>query len=47
MVSKLGIDIGVTGKSYVKWGVLAPTVDAYAPGALAGDLRGRLGGGDA
>ena len=40
VVRKLGIDIGVTGKSYVKWGVLAPTVDAYAPGALAGTYVG-------
>ena len=40
MVRKLGIDIGFTGKSYVKWGVLAPTVDAYSLGALAGTYVG-------
>ena len=40
MVRKLGVDIGVTGKSYVKWGVLAPTVEAYSPGALAGNYVG-------
>jgi len=40
VVRKIGIDIGVTGKSYVKWAVLAPSVEAYQPGALAGDYVG-------
>jgi len=39
-VRKIGIDIGITRKSYVKWGVLAPSADAYAPGALAGTYVG-------
>jgi len=39
-VRKLGIDIGITAKSVVKWGVFAPTVDAYSPGALAGKYVG-------
>ena len=39
-VRKLGIDIGITAKSVVKWGVFAPTVDAYSPGALAGNYVG-------
>lgn len=40
VVRKFGLDIGVTGKTYIKWAVLAPTVDDYAPGALAGDYVG-------
>ncbi len=40
VVRKLGLDIGVTGATYIKWGVLAPTVDSYAPGALAGNYVG-------
>lgn len=39
-VRKLGVDIGITGKSYVKWGVLAPTVEAYSRGSLAGKYVG-------
>jgi hypothetical protein len=39
-VKKLGLDIGVTGKTFIKWAVFAPTADAYAPGALAGDYVG-------
>lgn len=39
-VEKFGIDIGVTERSFIKWAVLAPTADAYAPGALAGSYGG-------
>ena len=40
VVQKFGIDIGVTGTTLIKWLVLAPRLDAYAPGALAGDYAG-------
>lgn len=40
VVRKLGLDIGVTDASYIKWGVLAPAAGAYAPGALAGNYIG-------
>ncbi|MCC0037976.1 MAG: DUF992 domain-containing protein [Brucellaceae bacterium] len=40
IVSKFGIDIGVTGDKLVRWLVLAPTTDPYAPGALQGDYVG-------
>ena len=40
VVRKLGLDIGVTEKSYIKWAVLAPTVTSYSAGALAGDYVG-------
>jgi hypothetical protein len=40
VVRKFGLDVGVTGATYIKWAVLAPTVDAYAPGALAGNYVG-------
>ncbi len=40
VVRKFGLDIGVTGATYIKWGVLAPTDRAYAPGALAGTYAG-------
>jgi hypothetical protein len=39
-VRKFGLDVGVTGATLIKWAVLAPTADAYAPGALAGDYAG-------
>lgn len=39
VVRKFGLDIGVTGKTLIKWAVLAPA-GAYAPGALAGDYVG-------
>ena len=39
-IDKLGIDIGVTNESYIKWAVIAPTADAYAPGALIGTYGG-------
>lgn len=40
VVKKFGLDIGSTDATYIKWGVLAPTSDAYDPGALAGDYIG-------
>jgi hypothetical protein len=43
VVRKFGLDIGTTGATYIKWGVLAPTSDSYAPGALAGDYVGVSG----
>lgn len=42
-ISKLGIDIGATQQTVIKWGVLAPTADDYAPGALAGTYAGVSG----
>lgn len=39
-VRKFGLDIGVTGQTIIKWGVLAPTIDSYAPGSLAGNYVG-------
>lgn len=40
IVKKFGLDIGATTKSFIKWGVLAPTVDAYEFGSLAGNYVG-------
>ena len=37
-ISKLGLDIGVTNESYVKWLVVAP--GSVEPGALAGSYAG-------
>ena len=39
-ISKIGLDVGVTGASVMQWLVLAPTADVYAPGLLAGDYAG-------
>ena len=39
-ISKIGLDIGVTGKTLITWAVIAPNADVYAPGALAGDYVG-------
>lgn len=39
-IDKLGVDIGFTAESVIKWAVIAPTSDAYAPGALAGTYGG-------
>lgn len=39
-VTKFGLDVGVTNATLMQWLVLAPTTDAYAPGALAGDYIG-------
>lgn len=40
VVNKFGLDVGVTDPAVMQWAVLAPTADAYAPGALAGDFIG-------
>ncbi|TAM98237.1 MAG: DUF992 domain-containing protein [Rhizobiaceae bacterium] len=39
-VNKIGLDVGVTGKSVMEWLVLAPTKSGYGPGALAGNYTG-------
>ena len=39
-VSKWGIDIGSTDQAVMRWLVLAPSSNIYAPGALAGDYVG-------
>ncbi|MCK5750183.1 DUF992 domain-containing protein [Oricola sp.] len=39
-ITKYGIDIGETEVSFMRWAVLAPTVDDMMPGALAGDYYG-------
>jgi hypothetical protein len=43
VVKKFGLDIGMTGRSYIKWGVLAPSFDAYRPNDLAGNYVGISG----
>jgi len=40
VVSKYGLDIGITGRTVMQWLVLAPMENIYAPGALAGDYVG-------
>ncbi len=40
LVKKFGLDIGTTDRSVIKWLVLAPTRNAYAPGKLAGEYIG-------
>jgi hypothetical protein len=40
VVSKWGIDIGSTDGAVMRWLVLAPSNNIYAPGALAGDYIG-------
>jgi hypothetical protein len=40
VVSKWGIDIGSTDGAQMRWLVLAPSNNIYAPGALAGDYVG-------
>ena len=40
VVRKYGLDIGTTGETFMRWLVLAPTANIYAPGALAGDYIG-------
>jgi Protein of unknown function (DUF992) len=39
-VKKFGLDIGRTGRTVIKWAVLAPTSAAYHPGALSGSYVG-------
>ncbi len=40
VINKFGLDIGVTGETWITWAVLVPSSDVYAPGALAGDYIG-------
>lgn len=40
VVNKFGLDVGVTGDTIMRWLVLAPTSDVYAPGSLAGSYIG-------
>lgn len=40
VVNKFGLDIGVTGQTFMQWLVLAPTANIYAPGGLAGNYVG-------
>ena len=40
VVSKWGLDIGTTEGAVMSWVVLAPNLNIYAPGALAGDYYG-------
>jgi Protein of unknown function (DUF992) len=39
-VKKFGLDVGATRQAAMQWLVFAPTEQAYALGALAGDYRG-------
>ena len=39
-INKIGLDLGFTGTTVIKWAVLAPSDNVYAPGALAGDYVG-------
>ena len=40
VIKKFGLDVGATKKAVLRWRVLAPSRDAYAPGVLAGDYAG-------
>ena len=40
VVNKFGLDVGVKDATQMQWLVMAPTADAYAPGALEGDYAG-------
>ena len=40
VVNKFGLDIGTTEDAFMQWLVLAPSMNIYAPGALAGDYVG-------
>ena len=40
VIKKFGLDVGGTKKAVLRWRVLAPTGDVYAPGVLAGDYTG-------
>jgi Protein of unknown function (DUF992) len=39
-VRKFGLDIGHTGRTIIKWAVLAPTTTSYSSGALSGNYVG-------
>lgn len=40
VVNKYGLDIGVTNEAFMRWLVIGPSSNIYAPGALAGDYVG-------
>lgn len=40
VINKLGLDIGYTKATMMRWAVLASSSNIYAPGALAGDYVG-------
>ena len=40
VVTKVGLDIGITRETVMQWLVLGPSANIYAPGALAGDYVG-------
>jgi hypothetical protein len=40
VITKFGLDVGVTGAKLMQWLVLAPSANIYEPGALAGDYVG-------
>jgi hypothetical protein len=43
-IKKFGLDVGTSGQTFMRWFVLAPTRDAYTPGALAGTYVGPTAG---
>jgi len=46
-VIKIGLDVGITGPTFMQWLVLAPTSNVYAPGMLAGNYAGVTAGASA
>ena len=40
VIKKFGLDVGPTSKTVLRWQVLAPTGNVYAPGVLAGNYSG-------
>lgn len=40
VVNKFGLDIGSTNETVMQWAVVAPAIDVYRAGALAGDYVG-------
>ena len=40
VITKLGLDVGPTPRAVLRWRVLAPTGNVYAPGVLAGNYSG-------
>ncbi|RWO48659.1 DUF992 domain-containing protein [Mesorhizobium sp.] len=40
VIRKLGLDVGPTPRAVLRWRVLAPTGNVYAPGVLAGNYNG-------
>jgi hypothetical protein len=39
-IEKYGLDLGTTENAVIRWAVVAPAVNGYAPGALAGNYGG-------